>query len=82
MTNHQDAVLTPAEAAERLKVSVSFLAKARMTGVGPRYRKVGRAVRYSASDLEAFLRSCGRTSTSEGQPARHSTREPSGSIGN
>ena len=60
-----DHLLTTAEAATRLKVSVSFLAKARMAGEGPRYRKLGRAVRYSEGDLLAFLKSRTRTSTCE-----------------
>jgi hypothetical protein len=58
-------LLNTAAAAERLGVSPSFLAKARMHGLGPRYRKLGRAVRYAHGDLEHWLLSCGRTSTAE-----------------
>ena len=46
----------------------SFLAKARMQGTGPRYRKLGRAVRYAQADLDHWLLACSRTSTAE-QPA-------------
>ena len=60
-----DFLLTPKEAACFLRLSESFLAKARMRGDGPRYRKLSRAVRYSKSDLEAWLRACARTSTAE-----------------
>ena len=60
-----DRLLTSRETAERLQVSLSFLAKARMQGTGPRYRKLGRSVRYSEADLDAFLRSRGRSSTAE-----------------
>jgi hypothetical protein len=60
-----DALLTTAEVAERLRVSTSFLAKARVTGLGPRFIKIGRACRYRLSDLESYERSRARTSTSE-----------------
>jgi hypothetical protein len=57
--------LTPADAAEFLGVSVSYLAKARMTGTGPRFVKFGRSVRYRPADLEDFMRARSRTSTSD-----------------
>ena len=60
-----DRLLTAAEAAKRLSVSESFLAKERVKGTGCRFRKLGRAVRYCASDIEIYLRSRARTSTSE-----------------
>ena len=63
MTPH--TLLTTVEVAERLRVSTSFLAKARVAGQGPRFIKIGRACRYRLSDLEAYERSCARTSTSE-----------------
>jgi predicted DNA-binding transcriptional regulator AlpA len=59
-------LLTPHEAAGLLRLSVSFLAKARMRGDGPRYRKLSRAVRYLKSDLSDWLKVCAKTSTSEG----------------
>jgi hypothetical protein len=40
------APLTPAEVANSLKVSVSWLAKARMRGAGPPFMRVGRSIRY------------------------------------
>jgi predicted DNA-binding transcriptional regulator AlpA len=58
-------LVTTEEAAERLRVSVSFLMKARLRGDGPRYRKIGRAVRYSLAGLADWLKSRARTSTSE-----------------
>jgi hypothetical protein len=42
-----EQLLTPREAAQRLRVSLSWLAKARMRGDGPPYVKLGRAIRYS-----------------------------------
>jgi predicted DNA-binding transcriptional regulator AlpA len=60
-----EILLTPKEAAKFLRLSESFLAKARMRGDGPRYRKLSRAVRYSMSDLIAWLKGCAKTSTAE-----------------
>ena len=48
--NRGDRLLTPQETADFLRVSLSWLAKARMRGDGPPYVKIGRAVRYPAVD--------------------------------
>jgi excisionase family DNA binding protein len=58
-------LLTPKEAAELLKVSLSWLAKARMRGDGPAYIKVGRAIRYTEVALQQWLKGNQRLSTSE-----------------
>jgi hypothetical protein len=58
-------VLTPQEVATRLKVSLSWLAKARMRGDGPPYVLVGRSIRYPETDLIQWMRSQRRLSTSE-----------------
>jgi hypothetical protein len=58
-------VLTAREAARVLKVSVSWLAKARMRGDGPAYIKVGRAIRYTELALQQWLKGNQRLSTSE-----------------
>ena len=58
-------LLTPPEAAERLKVSVSFLAKARMSGLGPRFVRMGRVVRYTEAALRDFMAAQTRISTSQ-----------------
>jgi predicted DNA-binding transcriptional regulator AlpA len=58
-------LLTPKEAATRLKVSTSWLAKARMRGDGPPYIKVGRAIRYSEAAVIQWMKSRQRLSTSE-----------------
>jgi hypothetical protein len=44
-------LLAPKETAGRLKVSTSWLAKARMRGDGPPFIKLGRAIRYSEAAL-------------------------------
>jgi predicted DNA-binding transcriptional regulator AlpA len=58
-------LLTPREVAARLKVSLSWLAKARMRGDGPPYIPVGRSIRYAETSLIQWMRSQHRTSTSE-----------------
>jgi hypothetical protein len=57
-------LVTVRQAADRLGVSVSFLNKARLTGSGPGFVKLGRAVRYRIADLEAFILAGCRSSTS------------------
>jgi predicted DNA-binding transcriptional regulator AlpA len=63
--NSGERLLTPKEAANFLRLSVSWLAKARMRGDGPPYVKLGRAIRYRKGALVQWLRSRQRLSTSE-----------------
>ena len=58
-------LLTPKEAAKLLKVSLSWLAKARMRGDGPPYIQIRRAIRYSEAALIHWMKSRQRLSTSE-----------------
>jgi predicted DNA-binding transcriptional regulator AlpA len=58
-------LLTAKEAAKFLKVSLSWLAKARMRGDGPAYLKVGRSIRYLETSLMQWMKSRQRLSTSE-----------------
>jgi excisionase family DNA binding protein len=58
-------MLTTKEAAARFNLSVSKLAKLRMSGDGPVFCKMGRSVRYAESDLANWLRACRRRSTTE-----------------
>ena len=55
----------PKIAAELMDMSVSWLAKARLRGDGPRYVKFGRSVKYQGLDLIEYRRSKKRHSTSE-----------------
>lgn len=54
-----------AEAAAHLGVSKSFLEKLRLTGLGPRFAKLGKAVVYDSTDLDAWADARKRNSTSE-----------------
>ena len=58
-------LLTPKQAAQFLRLSLSWLAKARMRGDGPPYVKLGRAIRYREGAVLQWLRSRQRLSTSE-----------------
>ncbi|MGD0420663.1 MAG: helix-turn-helix domain-containing protein [Xanthobacteraceae bacterium] len=58
-------LLTPKEAARLLKVSVSWLAKARMRGDGPLFMRIGRSIRYAEPALLQWMKSRQRLSTSE-----------------
>jgi hypothetical protein len=58
-------VRTPKEAAQFLKLSISWLAKARMRGDGPPYIKTSRAIRYPHDGLLQWMKSRTRTSTSQ-----------------
>jgi predicted DNA-binding transcriptional regulator AlpA len=52
-------------AAAYLHLSPSTLTKKRLTGDGPRYRKFGRAIRYTDEDLDAWADARIRLSTSD-----------------
>jgi predicted DNA-binding transcriptional regulator AlpA len=60
-----EPLLNTAQAAVVLGFNPSFLAKARLTGAGPRFLKIGRAVRYKRSDIDSWLAGKGRVSTSD-----------------
>lgn len=61
--------LRPPAAAEYLGLSTSTLAKMRLRGDGPPYMKAGpRVVVYDQEDLDSWLESRKRRSTSEPDP--------------
>lgn len=62
---YSDKLLNTREAAGRLGLSASTLAKLRLTGAGPRYRKLMRAVRYAEGDLRRWADDRIRASTSD-----------------
>ena len=54
-TDHDDELLTTAEAAEFLDLSKSFLAKARRKGTGPVFIEMGdRLIKYKKSSLRKW----------------------------
>ncbi len=54
------------EAADHVKLGKSTLERFRISGDGPLFLKLGGAVRYRKADLDAWLDSRRRRSTSEG----------------
>jgi excisionase family DNA binding protein len=64
-----DAFLTTAMAAKVLGISRKTLEKWRVIGGGPRYRKMGRLVRYCEKDLYDWANRDIRNSTSDPGPA-------------
>jgi predicted DNA-binding transcriptional regulator AlpA len=63
--NGRERLLTPTETAKLLRLSASWLAKARMTGTGPPFIKLGRCVRYDEGALFQWMKSRLRRSTSQ-----------------
>ncbi len=60
-----DHLLHETETAKILSVKVSTLRRWRWKGDGPRFIKVGAAVRYDPQDLKNYLAERERTSTSD-----------------
>lgn len=58
-------ILTTIEAARYVRLGKPTLERFRLTGEGPRYCKLGGAVRYRRADLDAWLESHLTSSTSE-----------------
>lgn len=58
-------MLNTEDAARRTGLAVSTLEKLRLTGNGPRFVKLGRAVRYRPEDIESWIASRIVSSTSE-----------------
>lgn len=62
----QDKLLTTKEAAPILGISIAFLERDRWAGARVPFIKIGsRAVRYRLSDLQAYINSCVKQSTSQ-----------------
>lgn len=62
---HEPVYFKPRQAAEYLNSSASTLAKRRLYGGGPKFSRIGRAIRYAKSDLDAFMAANTVASTSE-----------------
>jgi hypothetical protein len=60
-----ESLIDVAENAKRLSVSPSYLNKARLTGDGPPYVKIGKAVRYHWPTVMKWLEEQTRRSTCE-----------------
>ena len=65
MNEGKQRMLRTAEAANHCGSSASTFEKLRLTGGGPVYSKIGRRVVYRVEDLDAWLHSNKRRSTSD-----------------
>jgi excisionase family DNA binding protein len=61
----QNSLLDPKQAARILGLSVRTLERHRIAGTGPRFARLGRLVRYRQNDLDQWVESNLRNSTSE-----------------
>jgi excisionase family DNA binding protein len=68
-SSSDEGYLSPRQAAAYLNSSPSTLAKLRCTGGGPAFTRIGRAVRYRRSDLDAWMAARLVTSVSHGRAA-------------
>jgi predicted DNA-binding transcriptional regulator AlpA len=60
-----DELFTDRELAEKLKRPPNWLAKLRCRGEGPKFIKLGGAIRYRRRDVDAWLDELTRRSTSD-----------------
>lgn len=60
-----DRLLDETEASKILSIKVSTLRRWRWKGEGPRFHKIGAAVRYDPQTLQAYIDDRERTSTSD-----------------
>jgi predicted DNA-binding transcriptional regulator AlpA len=67
-------LLTPAEFARELKMSQSWLAKARVRGNGPPFVKIGRAVRYPDPAARNWIEAQTRFSTASNTTSQELAR--------
>lgn len=65
MTPISIKLITAGQTATLLGVRVTTLESWRLRGNGPRYRKIGRLVRYAETDVLAWIDAQTRTSTSQ-----------------
>ena len=52
----RESLLTPVDVAKELGIPTSTLANWRYQGLGPRYLRIGRHVRYHPADVDEWLR--------------------------
>lgn len=61
-------LLTTRQAAERCNLSPRTLEKLRVSGGGPHYLRLAGSVRYQVEDLDSWIASSRRRTTSDDQP--------------
>ncbi len=79
-TDAPERLLLAPEAAKILRLSTGTLAKHRVYGTGPVYRKNGGRVVYALSDLQAWSRRGARRSTSDTEAAPMRPAKPHAAL--
>jgi predicted DNA-binding transcriptional regulator AlpA len=64
-TDNAEKLLNETEAAQLLNLAVPTLRRWRWAGCGPRFAKIGRAVRYDPRELRSYIEAHTRGSTSD-----------------
>jgi predicted DNA-binding transcriptional regulator AlpA len=67
LENDMESLLSQREVAILTGLSERTLERARGTGDGPKFVKLGRRIGYRPDDIKTWIASCVRTSTSEGR---------------
>ena len=62
-----ETLLNPHEAAQALRLSGHTLKKLRVSGLGPKFIRLNRSIRYRQSDLTDWIEGRVRQSTSEAE---------------
>lgn len=65
MNNAEHSLVNEHEAAALLRLAVATLRRWRWSGDGPRFAKIGRAVRYDPRELRGYVERRTRSSTSD-----------------
>ncbi len=65
MSHSPKVLLTEHQASQAIRLKVTTLRKRRWQGLAPRFLKVGSKVFYDQNDLQDYLNSCVRQSTSD-----------------
>ncbi len=74
-TRHATRALTEREVSDLLGLSVATLRAWRHRGQGPRFLRLGRAVRYLPADLEDFVRASAVDTHPDPSPDRDTSNE-------
>ena len=65
MSHSPKVLLTEYQVSDAIRLKVATLRKRRWQGLAPRFLKVGSKVFYDQSDIQDYLNSCVRQSTSD-----------------
>ena len=61
----QEPLLTPQEVAKALNMKTSSMATWRVKGIGPKFLKCGKSIRYRPEDVDSWLANQERNNTAQ-----------------